>query len=113
MARHVAKTSTVVRASKTRRVPKGGHAHGCVSCSKRYEDGCETPLVNAYCSECRKVPHPRPVWQTNSDPIGCCYENSRLMGVEVMFQFSLGGDTDWYRCRSCSRTHPFNPQEKR
>jgi hypothetical protein len=85
------------------------HAHGCSDCGLRYADACQYPLVNELCQLCRG--RERPLWERSTDPADCCFENSRLVGAVEASRFFLGGDTLWFKCRVCARTHPFDPKE--
>jgi hypothetical protein len=97
---------------ETRRVPQF-HAHGCCNCGRRYQDACDSPLRNGYCNTC-KLGHPPMVTEVNYEPRACCLVASRLMTtVDDHKRWALGGEGPWYRCMTCSRTHPFNPAERK
>jgi hypothetical protein len=87
------------------------HAHRCIDCNLRYEDACHEPRVNATCG-CKTRLHNRPVWLRDKDPQECC----RLYSVEVtdpviLERYALGGDTPWFMCQTCFRSHPVDPRE--
>lgn len=86
------------------------HAHGCSNgrCRQRYMDACLEPNEDGLCHDCRGTAS-RPLWVTNSDPVDCCREHSRLATKDELDGYALAGACTWYRCRKCSRTHPFNP----
>lgn len=85
------------------------HAHGCEECSRRYTDSCKTPHVNGRCSSCR-TGSPRARWDADHDPKTCCRTDSKLMTDKAdLVKYNLGGPGPWYRCKTCSRQHPYNP----
>lgn len=84
------------------------HAHGCTKCSRFYQDACASPDVNARCASCI-TGNSRPLWDRNRDPIDCCRSNSKLAAPHVRLAHSLAGDGEWWRCKACSRTHPYDP----
>lgn len=98
------------RNTEARRVPVH-HAHGCLGCGRRYEDTCSTPLANGRCATCR-LGHPAPQWEHDHQPQACCKEDSSLIwDKETMEKYHLGGPGPWFKCKTCSRCHPFNPKE--
>lgn len=84
------------------------HAHGCYQCAARYTDACHRVEVDALCQKCRGAE--RPLWDRNGDVSGCCTENARLCTPDELKLYKLAGIRSWFRCRICSRTHPFNPK---
>ncbi len=107
MARHVVKQQPVVR---DRKVRVGiFHAHGCLSCGRRYQDSCA--YKNNLCPVCRKI-RPGPT-QEDLDrlPRDCCANGgSRVItDTDVLSKYNLGGTGPWFLCATCARTHPFDP----
>lgn len=87
------------------------HHHGCVVCSARYSDACLIRAVNSRCPSCRSGgQHGRPRWDQDHDPRPCCRTASVLATKEVLTKYALGGPGPWWRCRQCSRTHPYDPR---
>jgi hypothetical protein len=94
--------------------PKGGefHFHGCETCGLKFGDACQTPDVNPTCPSCRSG-FTRALWDRNRDPVDCCLDNSRQVTPAERKPYALaGGAHVWYICRTCSRTHPFNPTRR-
>lgn len=90
---------------------KGVHSHGCSGCSSYYTDACQTPLINQLCKDCRPdMPHGRPSWDRDRDPLPCCRAEVRLATAQQLLTFRLGGNTAWWICTSCVRTHPYDPR---
>jgi hypothetical protein len=89
---------------------KGGnhHAHGCTVCGLRYADACQITDVNGRCMTCR-TGQSRPKWDRDGDPRPCCRATSRQATKDERNRYRLGGPKPWWRCRTCARTHPFNP----
>lgn len=85
------------------------HAHGCSDCKLRYTDACRTSDVDGLCQDCRKSAHGRPVWEVNGDPHPCCYRDSIKATIEVRSAYELAGTRSWWKCRTCARTHPYQP----
>lgn len=85
------------------------HRHACTSCWMTYGCSCKTADINGTCSSCRSG-HERPLWDRDLDPVTCCFMNSKMVKVEEVQRFALGGPGPWYRCRVCSRVHPSIPQ---
>lgn len=108
MARQIVKQQPVVREKKVR--VGIFHAHGCLSCGRRYQDTCSYPLKNNLCATCTKG---QPPTQEDLDrlPRNCCVNGgSRLItDVDELSKYNLGGELPWLICRTCSRTHPFDP----
>lgn len=104
-----------------RRVPIH-HAHGCLGCGRRYTDSCTTPLANGHCPTCRTGAPPT-LLDRNHLPQECCrtvvlredgtkLAQSRLItDKDELNKYALGGMAPWFRCRVCSRTHPFDPSK--
>lgn len=100
-------------ATSTRQVPTF-HAHGCLGCGRRYQDGLSCPdrFVNGRCTTCRTG---QPVSMVDLDhmPVTCCTTQSKLItDVNVLKAYALGGNGNWWRCHGCGRTHPFNPKKE-
>ena len=95
---------------------KAFHAHGCDQCSRRYTDTCTTPSVNGRCQTCRHGRSPlecdlRPLWDRDHDPRACCREVSKLIITAAeMERYGLAGPGPWFKCKTCSRTHPYDPR---
>jgi len=87
------------------------HAHGCGRCGLRYADSCDDSLDDGVCASCRGG-RPRPLWDRNSDPALCCLEESRLATVEQRRTYLLVGQSTWWICQVCKRTHPYNPKKE-
>lgn len=95
------------------------HAHGCMRCSHRYEDLCQDVMEDGLCYLCRtNGEKPDPWWPEARLPQPCCMEDSRVLEPTVykehrdlMASLRLAGRSTWYRCRSCGRTHPFDPSK--
>lgn len=87
------------------------HAHGCLQCGRRYSDACEVPLVNAVCTSCR-TGQPVPFWDQHRFPAECCTIKSKpVTDVVILNSYALAGPGPWFQCRSCGRTHPFDPSQ--
>jgi len=85
------------------------HAHGCVGCRTRYMDSCRTPAVNERCIACR-TGAPRVIWEADYDPRPCCRDRPVLVtDTETLNRYALGGSSAWWQCRTCARTHPYDP----
>lgn len=104
-------------ASKGLRRPRGKrpklralHRHGCLTCGHVYTDSaCADPYMNARCQACRTSSHRRPVWETDLDPETCCRTASKVATFEELETFALGGETEWWVCKTCARTQPYDP----
>jgi hypothetical protein len=96
------------RAARAKLKPGHLHRHGCVQCGQLYNDACSSPHDNARCQLCR-TGYRRPLWERDMDPISCCRINSRKARTEDRDRYALGGETEWWLCRSCARTHPYDP----
>jgi hypothetical protein len=91
-----------------RKVPTH-HAHGCFECRRRYTDTCAQPLLNARCYACR-TGRPVPCIEAGWLPRACCTQRAKLVtDTDTLNRYALGGSTAWWQCRTCYRTHPFNP----
>lgn len=85
------------------------HAHGCTECGRRYTDSCQSTAVNGRCYGCR-TGRSRSKWDQDFDPILCCRTDSALIkDKETLSRYNLAGPGPWYRCKTCSRTHPYRP----
>jgi hypothetical protein len=101
----------VQRSSNARHNPGKIHAHRCVDCGLRYEDPCWEPRTNGSCG-CTLEHHTRPVWLRDRDPKDCCRLYSRLItDVTELEKYALAGNSDWWQCQHCFRSHPNNPTE--
>lgn len=87
------------------------HAHGCITCGNRYMDACSNKLENDTCTPCRTGAEPV-LWDAARFPQDCCKKPGacRMMVGDEIARYALGGNSVWYQCRVCFRTHPFkNP----
>ncbi len=85
------------------------HAHGCRRCRTRYQDACTTPDQDTLCDACRGL---KP-WQLlidNAAPHPCCTTNARLVLTAEKAIYRLAGGWLWFICKTCARTHPFDPR---
>lgn len=73
---------------------------------------CPGKKESGRCPTCTNG-RPRPEWDISRDPVPCCRSASRpLTRGEVIKDQLLAGNPDrstWYRCRTCGRSHPYNP----
>lgn len=111
MARQIVKQQPIVR---TRTVKIGYfHAHGCLACGRRYQDTCSFARKNNLCPTCAKN---QPLTQEDRDrlPRDCCANGgSRLItDIDELSKYNLGGELPWFQCRTCARTHPFDPTKE-
>lgn len=110
--RQLVKQQPVARSS----VPRVGlfHAHGCLDCGQRYQDTCAFPLKNNLCAVCRGSQAAPSKEDLDRQPRDCCANGgSRLItDVDVLSKYNLGGPGPWFLCRTCARTHPFDPIKK-
>lgn len=102
----------------------GVWAHRCTSCGQRYEStegvvavgkrgaARRVPAPDGECSECR-TGHAPPIWILARRPKDCCRAESRPMTrADERERYRLAGSASWWICTTCSRTHPFNPENK-
>lgn len=89
---------------------KGWHAHRCLKCGHRYEDGCSSPLENGTCGSCRHGTE-WALWRTTRLPSSCCRDFAAPARPDQLAFYRLGGTDPWWVCPRCHRTHPFDPQE--
>lgn len=102
----MARTSTLATAS---RKYAQHHAHGCLGCGRRYMDSCPRPAQNGSCFSCT-TGKPMAHWDRSRMPVECCKTNAkRITDTAVLNSYSLGGPGPWFICRTCGRTHPFDP----
>lgn len=94
------------------------HVHGCMRCRHRYEDNCADPMHDALCSLCRSNGQtPDPWWPEARMPDICCLSDARSLDRnfkydrDLMASLALVGAGPWYRCKTCGRTHPFDPSK--
>jgi hypothetical protein len=87
------------------------HAHGCSRCKTRYEDSCQTPEKDALCADCRSPGSGWTMLIENRSPKDCCFALSRVATKEELARYRLAGQSAWWICRACARTHPFQPKE--
>jgi hypothetical protein len=92
---------------------RGRHCHGCLSCRRRYTDGCSEPLRNGHCRDCSGAHTPRASWDRTNDPQPCCFRSNRSASTTDRQNLRLGGpETDtWWICVTCWRQHPVRPVE--
>ena len=87
------------------------HAHRCKGvCEGRYEDRCDNPWQDEVCPPCRNG-YAWSLWRVNSLPAPCCPRHSRLATADERADHSLAGESTWWICVQCKRTHPFDPIE--
>lgn len=85
------------------------HAHGCTRCNRRYMDACRSVGTDELCFPCR-TGKPPSVYDLSRLPQPCCHESSQPVRTpDEHARYALAGKHSWWRCRVCSRTHPFNP----
>ncbi len=109
--------------ARARRKKVRVHAHGCVGCGVRYEDGCfqrvlgkrgadvDTPGPDGLCLTCR-TGRQQAFWPEARLPRACCHANARLARKDECETYHLAGSGPWFVCPLCSRTFPFrNPKE--
>jgi hypothetical protein len=88
------------------------HWHACRRCRLTcYEDNCDTPPINALCTSCRGGR----AWQLlveGRKPRPCCREQARLVRKDEKATYRLAGDTLWFICPTCARTHPYDPKRE-
>ena len=102
---------SAVTAAKPQRV-SGFHAHGCIRCRRRYMDACTDSTRNAACKTCR-TGEPPARWDANRLPHRCCRTAGQLMiDRDEVARYSLGGPGPWWICRTCQRTHPYDPTKE-
>lgn len=95
--------------SKTPRI-RQFHAHGCEVCAALYRDACDTPMLNARCSEHReRTPRRRVLWDRAFDPVECCRTHAVEASVEAREAYALGGPGPWWQCTVCARPIPYDP----
>lgn len=94
------------------------HAHGCMRCKVRYEDACETPDEDEFCTLCRTKGRMRlPWWPEDWLPKDCCVADSQRLDPkhetqrDVLERYRLVGKNTWWRCRECARTFPYDPTD--
>ncbi len=85
------------------------HAHGCQACQIRYTDTCSTPEVNGRCRVCSGAMYGRPILEISGDPRECCRVYAGPATAAQMTTYRCAGTTDWWICRRCYRTHPYDP----
>lgn len=89
----------------------GPHAHACTTCGERYGDNCANSPQDEVCPAC-KAGHGWPLWRTNRLPADCCKIESAPTTKDDRALYRLGGAVDWWICKTCKRTHPYDPKEK-
>lgn len=112
MARQIVKQQPVARERKVR--VGIFHAHGCLSCGRRYQDTCAFAYKNNLCGICRGSQTALTQEDLDRQPRDCCANGgSRLVtDVDVLSRYNLGGDGPWFLCKNCARTHPFDPTKE-
>jgi hypothetical protein len=74
-------------------------------------DNC-TDHVDRLCFPCRSG-RPPSVYDESRLPIACCRKESKpVRDYGEKARYALAGDHPWWRCRRCSRTHPFDPAQR-
>lgn len=91
----------------TRSTSTSVHAHGCMTCRARFEDGCSQPNEPRECRTC-KGGVPWAVLVANRLPRDCCQLHSRLATKEELKSYRLSTACDWFRCSICARTFPYS-----
>ena len=89
------------------------HYHGCAVCSLIYCDYCKESGLDSICKDCIPAHFGRPSWERNADPLPCCLSDSRPAKPSETTSYRLGGVSTWWICRTCCRTHPYNPTTRR
>lgn len=88
----------------------GRHGHACLVCGLRYSDNCQDPWRNARCADCDETRmYGRAAWDVDSDPKDCCRDRFREATEAERRMHSCGGETAWWICVGCCRTHPYQP----
>lgn len=103
---------TGIKPSKPKRLDQLAgrvHAHACTQCSRRYCDACRDPRTNDRCRDCSHAPYGRSTWDIGGDPMACCRVHCAPATQEDMEIHRCAGDTPWWLCRQCHRTHPYDP----
>jgi len=92
---------------------EGYHCHRCVLCGLRYSDWCADPWVNARCRDCAGQLYGRSIVDHNADPKDCCRTNEcRPCTTQQRQSYRLAGETNWWICPVCCRTHPYQPSSR-
>ncbi len=89
------------------------HHHGCALCGHYYVDHCHDSGEDGICKDCQVSHFGRPSWEKDNDPQRCCRTDSRPALAREVLSYRLGGRSDWWICRTCCRTHPYNPTTTR
>lgn len=87
----------------------GVHSHACATCRLRYQDACDTPLVDQVCLTC-KTGH-QMLNTPGFRPRDCCYEQTRPTSREDRIKYGLAGTSEWFQCRTCRRSFPTYPSK--
>lgn len=82
---------------------------GCPTCGLRMT----VTEMNRHCQDCSTLgPYGRPLWDRESDPKTCCLAFSEpITDKDTLQNYRCGGDTPWWLCSGCHRTHPYNPND--
>lgn len=87
------------------------HHHGCERCNRRYVCACLTPDTNDVCNSCRagRVTAAARAWE----PQDCCLQAAPLtsLGKDEKRALKLVGPTPWFKCPTCARQFPCQPEE--
>lgn len=87
------------------------HHHGCRACRRRYVCACETPADDESCSVCRsgRVSDQAKAWE----PKACCLEKplKPITYAEDRKAYKLAGPGPWFKCPTCARTFPCQPNK--
>ena len=86
------------------------HWHGCITCPSAYEDNCSDTTTDGRCALCRGG-RGFDLLINNRKPADCCRTDARLVTKEEKTTYRLAGARIWFRCRTCARTHPFDPKK--
>ncbi len=107
--KHVVKFLPAQRRAAAEVELKGWWYAGCAGCGLR----TMTTHARVLCQECSPLcPYDRPLWDRASDPKTCCLLSSApITETSVLQNYRCGGDTPWWLCSGCHRTHPYDPQD--
>jgi len=83
---------------------------GCPGCGRRMTTSDNTKV----CQDCSTLgPYGRPLWDRESDPKTCCFLYcAPITDPRVLQNYRCGGDTPWWLCSGCRRTHPYDPTDE-
>lgn len=94
---------------------EGYHCHRCQECERRYSDYCADPWMNARCRDCAGQMYGRSIVDGNAEPAECCRRPGALRPCTTAQRqaYRLAGETSWWICRTCCRTHPYQPSSSK